>query len=212
MPKEEVIHRYEPGHGKGGEYMGMEETPEGHWCAWEDVRALRDELTTLRGLVKSLDLEEPLKATALLDRIVKYAREDRASTPGVTRLARALTEAEQLISRVPAPAAEPSTPAERLIARNAALHCDKTPRPTGCQCHLEVGDSPCPVHGLDESEKPAPVTVTAEDRAVLEAMAELDIGVLEYIEKGWSAAHPMWHPPALAELARRRAAKEVTGV
>lgn len=49
-----------------------------------------------------------------------------------------------------------------------------------------------------------------EDAAVLEAMAALDIGVLEYIEKGWSASHPMWHPPALAELAKRRAAKAGT--
>lgn len=34
------------------------------------------------------------QARGLLERIVKYAREDRAATPGVTRLARALAEAE----------------------------------------------------------------------------------------------------------------------
>ena len=53
---------------------------------------------------------------------------------------------------------------------------------------------------------PAAESVTEQDSAVLRAMADIDIGVLEYIEKGWSASHQMWHPPALAELARRRAA------
>jgi hypothetical protein len=24
------------------------------------------------------------------------------------------------------------------------------PRPKGCECHLETGDSPCPVHGEEE--------------------------------------------------------------
>jgi hypothetical protein len=47
------------------------------------------------------------EATALLARIVKYAREDRAATPGVTRLARVLTEAEELLSRAPA---QPTAP------------------------------------------------------------------------------------------------------
>ena len=37
----------------------------------------------------------------LLRRIVKYAREDRAQTPGFTRLARALAEAERLLSATP---------------------------------------------------------------------------------------------------------------
>jgi hypothetical protein len=27
---------------------------------------------------------------------------------------------------------------------------DHEPRPPGCQCTWEAGDSPCPVHGLDE--------------------------------------------------------------
>src|SRR5690606_30777860 len=36
---------------------------------------------------------------ALLRRIIKYAREDRARTPGVTRLARALAEAEALLAK-----------------------------------------------------------------------------------------------------------------
>lgn len=29
---------------------------------------------------------------------------------------------------------------------------DREPRQPGCQCHWEVGDSPCPVHGLDEDD------------------------------------------------------------
>lgn len=54
---------------------------------------------------------------------------------------------------------------------------------------------------------PPPVAepVTEQERAVLRAMAEIDTEVLEHIERGWSAAHPIWHPPALAELALRRA-------
>lgn len=40
-------------------------------------------------------------ANALLARIVKYATEDRASTPGTTRLARALSEAEAHLSGQP---------------------------------------------------------------------------------------------------------------
>lgn len=38
------------------------------------------------------------EAEALIGRIVKYAREDRARTPGTTRLARALDEADQLLA------------------------------------------------------------------------------------------------------------------
>ena len=48
MQSEVKIHRYEPGHGKGGEYMGMEEQPEGHWCAWDDVQAALAPLTEER--------------------------------------------------------------------------------------------------------------------------------------------------------------------
>lgn len=28
-----------------------------------------------------------------------------------------------------------------------AMLDDTEPRPKGCMCHLEAGDSPCPVHG-----------------------------------------------------------------
>lgn len=32
--------------------------------------------------------------------------------------------------------------------RRIAEGCDDAePRPKGCECHLEAGDSPCPVHG-----------------------------------------------------------------
>lgn len=35
---------------------------------------------------------------------------------------------------------------------DVALACapDTEPRPAGCACHLEAGDSPCPVHGDDD--------------------------------------------------------------
>lgn len=35
----------------------------------------------------------------LLERIVRYAREDRMQTPGYTRLARALVEADRLLAK-----------------------------------------------------------------------------------------------------------------
>ncbi len=41
------------------------------------------------------------KVVALLRRIMKYAHEDRARTPGVTRLARALAEAAELLKGEP---------------------------------------------------------------------------------------------------------------
>lgn len=40
-------------------------------------------------------------ARALLERIVKYAREDRATTPGVTRLARVLADSEHWLAAHP---------------------------------------------------------------------------------------------------------------
>lgn len=32
---------------------------------------------------------------------------------------------------------------------------DSIPRPTGCRCHWEIGDSPCPVHGDSEPDDPS---------------------------------------------------------
>lgn len=29
---------------------------------------------------------------------------------------------------------------------------DRVPRPAGCRCHLEIGDSPCPVHPSEDDE------------------------------------------------------------
>lgn len=43
------------------------------------------------------------------------------------------------------------------------------------------------------------------DQRVLDAMAALETEMLEYARKGWSAAPPAFHPPCLAELARREA-------
>lgn len=45
--------------------------------------------------------------------------------------------------------------------------------------------------------------VTPEERAVLDACAEWETPVLEHIRDGWSAAPPVWHSAAKAELARR---------
>ncbi len=47
--------------------------------------------------------------------------------------------------------------------------------------------------------------ITPEERAVLDAMAALDIEVLKAIREGWSYAPLIFHPPCLAELARREA-------
>jgi predicted nucleic acid-binding Zn-ribbon protein len=57
----------------------------------EEKRHMVEEIRQLRARVK--ELEE------LLGRAVKYAREDRAVTPGVTRLARVLAEAETALKR-----------------------------------------------------------------------------------------------------------------
>mgnify|MGYP006153214523 CR=1 FL=1 len=73
-----MIHRYNPGHGKGGEYMGMEEDSGGQWCAYEDVAALEKRLA---------------EATALLERFPCH---------------RAPDEAKSLLSATPSPPAEPA--------------------------------------------------------------------------------------------------------
>jgi len=43
---------------------------------------------------------------------------------------------------------------ERVI--QSVLDEEKGPRVPGCECHMEEGDSPCPVHGTEE-ERNAPV-------------------------------------------------------
>lgn len=45
--------------------------------------------------------------------------------------------------------------------------------------------------------------VTDAERRVLDAMGELDIEMLKAVRDGWSCAPTMFHPPCLAELARR---------
>lgn len=37
---------------------------------------------------------------------------------------------------------------ERILAEMRRANVkDAEPRPKGCECHLEAGDSPCPIHG-----------------------------------------------------------------
>lgn len=73
--------RYEPGHGKGGEYMGMEEDSEGHWCAYEDVAPLQDEVARLRERVAELKRE-------LVEQELRHVRtrEERAALSSARRL------------------------------------------------------------------------------------------------------------------------------
>jgi hypothetical protein len=51
------------------------------------------------------------------------------------------------------------------------------------------------------------MTRANHELAVLDAMGAIEIGVLEAIRDGWSCAPPIFHPPCLAELARREAEK-----
>lgn len=111
----------------------LQECAEGEWVRFEEheqelretavelEKAHADVLTfTSRALLSEAALTE---ATALLERIVKYAREDRATTPGVTRLARALSEAERLLFRAPAqPDPEPT-----WQCVDCGLDCDAEP-------------------------------------------------------------------------------------
>lgn len=60
------------------------------------VPKLGDDCEVLLGEVARLTRERD-EARQLLQRIVKYAKEDRARTPGRTRLARALAEASALL-------------------------------------------------------------------------------------------------------------------
>lgn len=57
---------------------------------------------------------------------------------------------------------EPATPALKPLAlvedrtpEQLAADGDSKPREPRCECQLEEGDSPCPVHGLDEPATPA---------------------------------------------------------
>ena len=74
-------------------------------AAFEDAIARARQTTAkaneVPGLSATLDekTHQVAQLEALLTRIVKYAREDRAETPGATRLARALAEAERMLAR-----------------------------------------------------------------------------------------------------------------
>lgn len=70
-----------------------------------EVRRLRDELFDATSEVQGVAVyrvgAKLARVEALLARIVKYAHEDRAMTPGTTRLARALEEAEAALKDPP---------------------------------------------------------------------------------------------------------------
>lgn len=94
------------------------------WVETGDGRAYSqrvDSLAVLLATREAAAVERAVAAESLLGRIVKYAREDRARTPGVTRLARALDEANTLLrSRLPRAGAEAVGSAEMMqLAREA---------------------------------------------------------------------------------------------
>lgn len=110
---------------------------EGELCQ-RQVIALIEEARTLRELNEHATRERERMAgeidrlsengrtlSAMVRRAIKYAREDRMVTPGFTRLQRVLDQLERVTA-------------------------DEDPPRLGCQCHLEIGDSPCRVHGEDE--------------------------------------------------------------
>jgi hypothetical protein len=48
------------------------------------------------------------------------------------------------------PTAIPTGPRPMDFALACAPEHDTQPRPPGCDCHLDHGDSPCPAHGDDD--------------------------------------------------------------
>jgi len=92
--------------------------------------------------------------------------------------------------------------------------CDQEPTVTltrgavMCEHHAAVallaGMSPEDAASTFRFARPVPETErSAADKAVLDAMGELDIEMLKAVRNGWSAAPAVFHPPCLAELARR---------
>jgi len=117
----------------GQTYSWMGEKPGGRYVLAADAEsesaALRAHVERLRALIEQnaraalvmpvQDLRDSLAAAnALLERIVKYAREDKAHTSGLTRLARALDEAVAHLAAQPATA---PTRFERKVAATAEL-------------------------------------------------------------------------------------------
>lgn len=115
---------------------------------------------------------------ALLARCIKYAREDRMVTPGVTRLARALAEAETLLSTTnesaPAPAEKPE------CTGVTAFWC---PRCGDCSCPRDVDGGcdfdtdGCPLHG-------SPSQHAAAAQAVDEPAPESEPNELDVDDEG----------------------------
>lgn len=114
-----TLHRYNPGHGKGGEYMGMEEDAQGHWCAWEDVAALEKAVAdyqagsqahherALRETDRCTELEREVKALQTeLEHTRQQLRGEEIVAQGYFRERNALeTERDQaraLLSKAPA--------------------------------------------------------------------------------------------------------------
>ncbi len=73
-----MIHRYNPGHGKGGEHMGMEEDPEGHWCAHEDVVALEKQAADFRASSQAHH-ERALRETDRCTALERELKDERAA-------------------------------------------------------------------------------------------------------------------------------------
>lgn len=86
------------------------------------------EIDRLRELVRFLLVHDESAGAeidhlrGLLGRIVKYAVEDRAVTPGSTRLARAITEASQLLVPALSPAPESQVGGDRPVTRTGDAH------------------------------------------------------------------------------------------
>lgn len=64
---------------------------------------------------------------------------------------------------------------------------DRMPRPTGCKCHLEIGDSPCPVHGDSEDYEPTDSSIERllEDARLGDTVASVTL--VEACERATSA-------------------------
>ncbi len=121
----------------------LEDPADSRPCGCEEVEGLRSELLGARADAAK-QFEERMALVDLLGRIVKYAREDRAHTPGTTRLARALAEAEKLLSATAAPAAPvrvhtwcPKCDLKHIDALDEATGIDWATRPH--KTHLCLG-------------------------------------------------------------------------
>lgn len=109
----------------------------------ERLRNERDEAEVERGQADAAKLAERklrIRGTRVLARIVKYAREDRATTPGSTRLARALEGAQALLDGQPeaptpygTPDESPGFNAAKPLKREPAFVCMCDPPNPGCK-------------------------------------------------------------------------------